>query len=173
MGYKACHGWLKKSTGAQANASLWGVTLMRSAVRLHIVILCLAFIFTLSIVTEVAAAKFDVINHVFTSRVVQGKDGDLYVQDTLIGFQQGTASFHTVTQVVLEAGTYNIKMELKDPTGAMVSTKTLPAVKAQHANWSEALWVEWPNVRFNRTGRHELSIVLDGKVMARFYLLVS
>lgn len=146
---------------------------MSYLVRFAVISLCLAIAFALPTTAETASAKFDVINHVFTSRVIQGKDGDLYVQDTLIGFEQGTASFHTVTQVVLEAGTYNIKMELKDPSGTTVSTKTLPAVKAQHSNWSEALWVEWPNVRFNRSGRYELNIILDGTVMARFYLLIS
>lgn len=130
-------------------------------------------IVVLPVTSQAADSSFDVINHVFTSRVVQGRDGGFYPQDTLIGFERGTASFHTITQVVLEAGTYNITFELKDPTGSRVTSKKLPAVKAQHDDWSEALWVEWPNVQLSRAGRYELSIVLDGRVMAKFHLLVS
>lgn len=123
--------------------------------------------------SPVLAADLDVINHVFATRVVQGQDGGFYPQDTIIGFEQGTASFHTITQVVLASGQYNITLELLDPGGKEVMKKTLPTVHAQHDDWAEALWVEWRNVSFQQTGRYVLRMRVNNETVATFYLLIS
>lgn len=120
-----------------------------------------------------SAAKLDVINHVFTSRVIEEADGSLNPQDALIGFQRGTASFHTLTYVLLDEGTYNITLSLSAPNQNVIASKTLPPVRSGHAQWVEALWVEWPNVRLSEPGEHKLVILVNGTVAKTFYLMVQ
>lgn len=137
------------------------------------IMLCLLAVLSASAAGQTSSGGLNVINHVFTSHVIQGEDGSLSPGDLLIGFERGTASFHTITQIVLKAGTYNIRMELKDPSGKVIAAQTLPPIQAQHDEWSQALWVQWPNIPFHQTGRYELAVILGNQVVARFHLTVS
>lgn len=120
-----------------------------------------------------AQSNLEIINHVFTSRVLQDRDGAIYPQDTLVGFEKGVATFHTVTHIALKRGTYELTMVLVDPNGQTVAQRNIPKIDARRDDWSEALWVEWRNVNFRTSGRHELRIMLGKTVLATFRLIVS
>lgn len=115
----------------------------------------------------------EIVNHVFATRVIQDQDGGFYAQEMIIGFQPGAASFHTLTQVIVDEGTHQFSMKLFDPRGNEIKGMQLQPVRAQRSNWVEALWVEWSDVRFNQSGKHRLTIYQNGQAVADFYLVVS
>lgn len=136
-------------------------------------LLSIALIVSTAYTALATTGPVKVINHLFTTDVVQDAKGNVHPQDTLVGFSQGVASFHTLTQVALDQGTHQLTMALRDPAGNTVAAKSLPAITAAHADWVETLWVRWSNVPLERTGRYELILSLKGQVVARFYLPVS
>lgn len=115
----------------------------------------------------------DIVNHVFATRVIRDQDGGFYAQELIIGFQPGSASFHTLTQVVLSAGTHEFSMKLFDPRGNEIKSMQMQPVHAQRNNWVEALWVEWSDIRFSQSGKHRLTIYQNEQSVANFYLVVS
>jgi hypothetical protein len=119
------------------------------------------------------AMAFEPINHLITTKAIQGKEGGFYPQDLLIGFQKGTVSFHTLTQVILDKGDHQFTMSILSPDKLVIVTKKLPVVKAQHDNWAETLWVVWNNVKFTQSGKHEFVLYLNNKAVARYYFIVS
>lgn len=131
----------------------------------------------LSLVTFVPASGqvfgVKVINHVFAPTVVRDSQGRFSAPEVLIGFRPGTASFDTLTHLLLDAGTYHFEMRLFDPSGNTLAQYHFPAVVVQRNGWVEALYVPWNNVRFQQAGEHRLVLYLDGRVVATFYLLVS
>ncbi len=114
-----------------------------------------------------------IVNHVFTTRVIRDQGGGFFAQELIIGFQPGTASFHTLTQVIVDQGTHEFSMKLFDPRGNEIKSMQMRPVQAQRDNWVEALWVEWSDVRFNQTGKYRLTIYHNAQPIANFYLIVS
>lgn len=125
------------------------------------------------VLTSEASAQVRVINHVFAARVIQERDGGFHAQDMLVGFRRGTASFHTLTQVILDQGSHNFSLVLRDPRGSVVATRSLASVQAQHAGWAETLWIQWQSISFSQAGVYELVIERNGSAVARFHLLIT
>ena len=120
-----------------------------------------------------AQAGLLVSNHVFTTRVIRSADDTFFVQDVLVGFERGTASFQTLTQVVLPRGNHRISLAIVDPGGSELSRITFPVIEARSDNWTQSLEGTWRNIRFTRSGIHQLVVYLDNVAAARFYLVVT
>ena len=123
--------------------------------------------------TAHAQTGLQVSNHVFTSRVIRGADGSFYVQDVLVGFERGTASFQTLTQVILPRGTHRIALALVDPRGNELSRVNFEPIEARSDNWTQSLEGTWRNIRFNLSGLHQLVVYSGNQPAARFYLVVQ
>lgn len=113
-----------------------------------------------------------VSNHVLTTRVVRTADGGFFVQDILIGFQRGTASFQTLTQVILPRGSHQLSMALFDPAGRELERISFGTVRADADNDTLSLEGTWRNIRFEQAGVHELVLYWQGRAVARFHLVV-
>lgn len=120
-----------------------------------------------------AQSSLLVSNHVLTTRVVRTADGGFFVQDILVGFQRGTVSFQTLTQVILPRGSHQLSMALVDPAGVELERINFATVRADRDNWTQSLEGTWRNVRFQRTGVHELILYWQGRAVARFHLVVT
>lgn len=120
-----------------------------------------------------ARGELRVTNHVFTTRVIRSADDSFFVQDVLVGFERGTASFQTLTQVVLPRGTHRIALALFDPRGRELSRINFPAIQAESDDWTQSLEGTWRDIRFNQSGVHELVVYFEGRTVARFHLVVA
>ena len=120
-----------------------------------------------------AQSSLLVSNHVLTTRVVRAADGGFFVQDILVGFQRGTASFQTLTQVILPRGNHQLSMALVDPAGNGLERSSFATVRADRDNWTQSLEGTWRNVRFERAGVHQLVLYWQGRAVARFHFVVT
>lgn len=119
-----------------------------------------------------AQASLLVSNHVLTTRVVRTADGGFIAQDVLVGFERGTVSFQTLTQVILPRGSHQLAMALLDPAGNELERISFTTVRAEEDNWTQTLEGTWRNIRFQRPGVHELILYWQGRPAARFYFVV-
>lgn len=120
-----------------------------------------------------AQTGLQVSNHVFTTRVIRSADDTFFVQDVLVGFERGTASFQTLTQVVLPRGSHRISLALVDPSGGELSRINFPSIQARSDDWTQSLEGTWRNIRFERSGLHAMVVYLENRAVARFHLVVK
>lgn len=120
-----------------------------------------------------AANDVRVTNHLFAERVIQTADGGYIAQDVIVGFERGTHTFETLTQLVLSKGDHNIEMALVDPKGTELERIKFGTLKAGRDGWTQSLRGTWRNIRFQSDGMHELIVYRAGKVVARFSLTVT
>lgn len=148
---------------------------LRKTIAVVTVTLLLLFgtISTIGAATVHAQSSLLVSNHVLTTRVVRTADGGFFVQDILVGFERGTVSFQTLTQVILPRGNHQLSMALVDPTGTELERINFATVRANGDNWTQSLEGTWRNIRFQRAGVHELILYWQGRAVARFHLVVT
>lgn len=120
-----------------------------------------------------AQASLLVSNHVLTTRVVRTADGGFIAQDVLVGFERGTVSFQTLTQVILPRGSHQLAMALVDPAGNELERIRFATVRADDDNWTQTLEGTWRNIRLQRAGVHELVLYWQDRAVARFYFVVT
>lgn len=130
--------------------------------------LCIVLLWSLPALGE----ELQVINHVFSTDVVANPDGSLVPKDTIVGFQRGTASFHTITHVVLGKGTHTVTVSLIDPKGQTIASRRLPNVVSKESQWIEAVWVKWTGIPFTESGQHRFIIRVDDEKDATFLFMV-
>lgn len=140
-----------------------------------IAIVAALFAAQLPLIAQTAHAQtgLQVSNHVFTSRVIRSADDTFFVQDVLVGFERGTASFQTLTQVVLPRGNHRIALALVDPRGNELSRVTFPTIQARSDNWTQSLEGTWRSIRFDQSGVHAMVVYLENRAVARFHLVVE
>lgn len=126
-----------------------------------------------SVGTARAQSGLLVSNHVLTTRVIRAADGSFFVHDVLVGFQRGTVTFQTLTQVILPRGNHRVSMALVDPTGSELERINFSTIRADGDNWTQSLEGTWRNIRFQRSGIHELVLYWEGRPVARFHLVVT
>ncbi len=143
------------------------------AVALFVATMCVSLSTSVAPVYAQSRDDLRVTNHVFTTRVIRSADDSFFVQDVLIGFEQGTASFQTLTQVVLPRGSHRISLALVDPRGAELSRINFPTIRAESDDWTQSLEGTWRNIRFNQSGVHQLVVYFEGRAVARFHLVVA
>lgn len=119
------------------------------------------------------ASDVRVTNHLFAERVIQTAEGGYIAQDVIVGFERGTHTFDTLTQIVLPKGNHQIEMALVDPKGVQLDRLKFGTLQANEDGWTQSLRGSWRNVRFESAGIHELIVYRAGKVVARFFLTVT
>lgn len=140
------------------------------------VLVCLSLLLCAALLgagAHAAEAKITVINHVFSTEVVRDEEGVLHPRGIIVGFRRGVASFHTLTQLAFPSGTHQLTVMIVNPSGETVASTALPAVRAQHDDWIETVWVRWTDVPLDTVGRYEVRFLRGTELVARFYLPVS
>jgi len=119
-----------------------------------------------------ARGGLQVANHIFTTSVTRAEDGSFSAADVLVGFERGTASFQTLTQVVLPRGNHRISLAIIDPGGSELSRVNFPAIEASTDDWTQTLVGTWRNIRFAQAGRYAMILYLGNQEAARFQFVV-
>lgn len=119
------------------------------------------------------SSEVRITNHVFAERIIQTADGGYIAQDVLVGFERGTHTFETLTQIVLPRGNHNIEIALTEPNGAELERIRFGTVQANQDDWTQSLRGTWRNIRFRNSGLHELIVYRAGRAIARFSVVVT
>lgn len=141
----------------------------RQRLIVALVLLCLAT----AAVPAWAQGNIQVTNHIFTNRVIRTADGGFVVQDVLVGFERGTASFQTLTQLILPKGTHNIALALFDPSGKELDRISFSPITAESDGWTQSLEGTWRGISFQTSGTHEMILYVQDRAIARFVLTVG
>lgn len=154
------------------------VTLLRGRIPLLLLAaLALAVALPLALpaasVLAQGAGDVRITNHVFAERVIQTADGGYIAQDIVVGFERGSHTFETLTQVVLPRGNHSMELALVDPQGAELERIRFGTLQASRDDWTQSLRGTWRNIRFRNGGVHELIVYRAGRVVARFSLVVT
>lgn len=108
-----------------------------------------------------AASPPAVMSHVFASAVHEGADGSLEPEGIITQFRQGTTSFHTLTQLLLDEGSHDVHLTLLDPEGIWVASHHVSLV-VHDASQAERIWIEWEGVALTEVGTYRLLVTVDG-----------
>lgn len=119
------------------------------------------------------AGDVRITNHVFAERVIQTADGGYIAQDIVVGFERGTHTFETLTQIVLPRGNHSLELALTDPRGTELERIRFGTLQANRDDWTQSLRGTWRNIRFRDSGMHELIVYRAGRIVARFSLVVT
>lgn len=114
-----------------------------------------------------------VTNHLFAERVIETRDGGYIAQDVIVGFERGTHTFETLTQIVLSEGDHTIEMAIVDGKGAELERLKFGTLRASRDGWTQSLRGTWRNVRFAIGGVHELLVYRNKQAVTKFFLTVE